>query len=442
MPNNEEQLEQKLSRMISIPTAARTDQYEIRRYRECLRELFPLVFERAENVPVGDALLLRLEGSQPERKPVLFSGHMDVVAAPPEGWKHPPFSGEIADGEIWGRGSLDMKGAQCALLAALDALLRDGWQPRRTVWLYLSCDEEIGGPTTAKAAQWLKEHGVSLEAVFDEGGTIGEHFWGKIPGRAVLVGVAEKGSLEYRFTARAAGGHAANPPKNSAIVRLSRLIADLEENSEQLFRRDLSPEEKSILREIGRSFAEPDRAALDAALDQPDNNWEALRRVLPEQSSFLLGATIAFTILQAGSAFNVMPKEAVLTANVRPSTVQGEREITAILKRKAEEYGVECEWVGGSEASPVSSCDSDAYRAIADTARELFGEAAPVVPFVLTGGTDSKHFLQIAEQAIRFSPIFISESQGSGVHGVNERIGIESLHQAEQFYQILLQKRI
>lgn len=440
MPRNYVGLEEKLSRMVSIPTVA-GGPYEIARYRQTLRELFPHLFRQAEEIPVGEALLLKLEGAQAEEKPVLFSGHMDVVAAPPEGWEHPPFSGEIVNGEVWGRGSLDMKGAQCALLAALDALLEESWRPQRTVYLYLSCDEEIGGPTTARAAAWLEAHGVRLEAVFDEGGTVGENFWGKIPGRAVLVAVAEKGSLEYRFTARADGGHAANPPKHSAIVQLSRLTADLEDHSDSLFRRGLAPQAEQMLREMARWFPQEDRDRLLEALDHPENDYEALQRVLPEQAPFLLGATIAFTMVQGGTAFNVMPKEAVLTANVRPSTVQGECEITELLCRKAAEYGVTCELVGGSDASPFSSPDSKAYRAIADTAREIFGEETPVIPFVLVGGTDSKHFLPIAGQAIRFSPIFIGEKQG-GVHGVNEYITVDSLRTAAQFYEVLFEKRI
>ena len=203
MPRNYVGLEEKLSRMVSIPTVA-GGPYEIARYRQTLRELFPHLFRQAEEIPVGEALLLKLEGAQAEEKPVLFSGHMDVVAAPPEGWEHPPFSGEIVNGEVWGRGSLDMKGAQCALLAALDALLEESWRPQRTVYLYLSCDEEIGGPTTARAAAWLEAHGVRLEAVFDEGGTVGENFWGKIPGRAVLRGRGGKGLA--RIPLHGAGG--------------------------------------------------------------------------------------------------------------------------------------------------------------------------------------------------------------------------------------------
>ncbi|MDD3336406.1 MAG: M20/M25/M40 family metallo-hydrolase [Eubacteriales bacterium] len=430
-------LEEKLIQLIRIPTVCRTERYEIKRYREKLVELFPEVFRRADTQPIGEALLLKIAGEKEELLPVLFTGHMDVVNATEEDWTFPPFSGTIENGKIWGRGSLDMKGAQCALLAALDKLLTEGFTPRRTLYLYLSCDEEIGGYTAEEAAQWLKGRGVELETVFDEGGTIGEDFWERIPGKSVLVAVAEKGSLEYRFTAKAEGGHAANPPKHSAIVRLCALVSDLEENSASLFRRGLQPQAKQMLLEMCRSFAPEQGDALRRALTEKEDVAAGLTQSLPDQASFLLGATIAFTKIEAGTAFNVMPKTAALTANVRPSAIQGEQEITAILKRKAEEYQVECELVGGSDASPCSDTASFGYQAVEKTAHKLLGQL-PVVPFILVGGTDSKHFLSVAKNAIRFSPIFIGKNQGRGVHGVNEWIETDSLHQAASFYENMI----
>lgn len=430
-------LEEKLSRMVRIPTVCGTPRYAIACYRETLRELFPHVFSAAEETPVGEALLLRIPGTFPDRLPYLLSGHMDVVDAREEAWSVPPFSGEIRDGRVWGRGAQDMKGAQCALLEALDRLLAEGFRPCRSVWLYLSCDEEIGGPTTARAAAWLRERGVRFEAVIDEGGVIGENFWGKLPGRCAMIGVAEKGSLEYRFTARAAGGHASNPPPDTAIVRLARLVADLEENAGTLFRHALSPGAVRVLRAAGQALPAPARDELEEALADASGDFARLRRFLPQDAPLLLGATIAFTEMEAGTAFNVLPEKAVLTANVRPSDVQGERELTALLTERARRYGVECALAGGADASPYAAPDCPAFRLLTETARAVFGEI-PAVPFLLAGGTDSKHFLPLAENALRFSPVLGGQGQGGGVHGTDEFITLESLWGAAAFYNVLL----
>ncbi len=434
-----EPIEKKLSSLIRIPTVANTQLYEIAGYRRALASLFPRIFAQMSTESVGEALLLKLSGSEPELRGVLFLGHMDVVSADPEGWTHPPFSGYTEGGRVWGRGTLDMKGAQCALLEALEGLLQRGYAPKRTVYLYLSCDEEIGGPTSALAARTLAERGIAFEAIFDEGGTIGWNHMGKAVGRCALVAVAEKGSLEYRFTARSRGGHAAMPMKDSPLVRLARLIVDLEENAQALMPRVLMPEVAQILLEAAAHMAQEDRDCLENAV--AESSLPALREVLGPAAEALMGATIAFSMMQAGSAFNVMPKQAVLTANVRTTLVQREVEITRLLKDKAAEYEVDCECAGGSDASAFSLPESFGYRAVKRTVERQFG-GMPVIPILLLGGTDSKHFGALAQSVIRFSPISIEEFQGKGVHGVDEYITVESLREAVGFYERLFLEEI
>ena len=384
-------ISEKLSEMIQIPTVFGTDQYEIAQYREKLADLFPEVFRQAEAERIGEALLLKISGCRQDLMPVLFTGHMDVVGpVAPDEWRYPPFSGTIENGRIWGRGALDMKGTQCALLQAADGLIRDGFAPQRTVYFYLSCDEEVGGATTARAVEILENRGVSLEAVFDEGGGIVEDYLGKIPGRCALVSVAEKGSLEYRFTAESSGGHAATPEKDSPIIRLSRLAVDLEEHAGELIRFALTPELHALLIETAKHMPPDDRMRLEEALRDEASGYPLLREAV-EGADFLLGASIAFTMMEAGTAFNVIPKKACLTINVRTTTAQGEREITQILAQKAAEYGATCELMGGMDASRYSCVDSFGFEILKRTILKRFG-AMPVLPALLLGGTDSKHF--------------------------------------------------
>ena len=435
-------IEETLGRLIRLPTVHSTDDYHIAEYRDALRAEFPAVFGRAAETPVGEALLLELAGQDPAAEPVLFTSHMDVVAAgEADGWPHPPFSGHAENGKIWGRGSLDMKGTQCALLAALNGLLAGGWQPRRRVYLYFSCDEEVGGATTALAAQRLEENGVTLEAVFDEGGTLGENFLDMLPGPCAQVAIAEKGALRYDFTARGPGGHAAFPPEDSAIVRLARFAADVWDKRYTLFRRELTAETRQTMTALCEYLPADKAAPLREALAETAPGYPLLRAVLPDQAESLLGATIAFTIIRAGTAPNVLPKTATLTANVRVSSVQGEEEVTGLLRRKAAEYGLECVCAGGNDAPPPSGTDCPAYRAVVDSIGAVFG-AVPVIPVTLAGGTDSKHFSRVARSAIRFTPITIVGEQGKGVHGAGEYLTVESLAQAAEFYEHLLANHI
>ena len=433
-------IEERLAGMIRIPTVnGSCREFRIDEYKNYLKAQFDTVFDTAAVLPVKDALLCRIKGSGGEAGslPVLFTGHMDVVAAKDsDGWDYPPFSGTVTADSVWGRGSQDMKGPQCALLSAFDRRLKTGWRPVRDVWLYLSCDEETGGAVTCEAARVLEKKGIRFETVFDEGGTICEDFMGLVKGRAALFGVAEKGSLEYRFTSAAEGGHAAAAPRNSAIVKLAGLINEAEGGA--MFHRELSPAVSRTLRAAAEyCTVEETRKRLRAASEDREP-YTLLKEVCPQAES-MLGATIAFTMIQGGTAFNVMPIEAVLTANVRVSSVETEKEVTEKLKARAERHGVCCELAGGTDASFEGSEEGFGYRVMKASVNEAY-PGLPVIPFVLGGGTDSKHFCHITDEILRFSPLYSAPFQGRGVHGENESVFIEALKEAARCYDVLLGK--
>lgn len=436
-----ERTAERLSGMVQIPTVSGKGNealYEIGRYKEYLAQEFLHLFGSAERIAIGEALLLRIEGTDPKKKrPVLFTGHMDVVPVDEAAWKYPPFSGAIVDGCIWGRGSQDMKGPHCALLSALDELLKEGWKPEREIWLYLSCDEEIGGQTTAKAAAWLKKMGIHFAMIFDEGGTICENFMGLVDGRAALFGISEKGSLEYRFTAFSSGGHAANPQPNSAIVRLAELMHDVEK--EDLFIRKLSDGNRAMLKAIA-AYSEGEKAEQLKKAVAEDAPYPTLYQLTPEARN-LLGGTIAFTMIEGGTAMNVMPKKAVLTANVRVASVEGEQAVTKKLQALAKNHDLICELVDGVDAAPESRMDTEEYLAMKRSVEQAY-PGLPIIPFVLGGGTDSRHFLDVTDQVLRFSPMHAAPEQGRGVHGDNESAYIKDVQDAAKCYYELLKNQL
>lgn len=434
-----DKIDEKLSVMVSIPTVSgrgNEADYHIGEYRAYLQKVFKSLFASASVIPVGEALLLKLEGTDQSLLPVLFTGHMDVVpAANPSAWKYPPFSGAIVDGCIWGRGSQDMKGPQCALLSAFDALIQEGWIPGRDIWLYLSCDEETGGETTVQAAKLLQEKNLHFETVFDEGGTICENFMGLIKGKAAMFGIAEKGSLEYRFTAVSNGGHSANPPADSAIVRLADFIHEVEYS--HIFRQELGEGNKAMLKCMAEYSDGEMRDKLFMAAEEETGN--AVLHEICREAKSLLGATIAFTKIEGGTAFNVMPQKAVLTANVRVPSTESEKEITGKLKQIADKHDLLCEMAGGRDAAPESSMDAPGYQAMKASVAEIY-PGLPVIPFVLGGGTDSRHFIGLTDNILRFSPMHALPEQGRGVHGDNESASIEAVKDAAACYYTFLKK--
>ena len=440
--NRFDRIGETLAGMVAIPTVSgegNEAEYHIAEYREYLAQAFPHLFGAAERTGIGEAMLLHLAGTgeDPAARgagPVLFTGHMDVVPiADPDAWVHDPFGGEIIDGDVWGRGSQDMKGPHCALLSAIDTRLAEGWKPGRDLWLYFSCDEEIGGPTTVRAVQWLKERGIRLARVYDEGGTICRDFMGLIDGYAAVLGISEKGSLEYRFTARSDGGHAANPPKDSAIARLAALITEAE--TTELFPVRMIPGVREMLMGFAR-YAEGERQETMRRAAESTEDFTLMKECFPEVFA-LMRTTLAFTVIHGGTAFNVMPSEAVLTANVRVPSGTEVAEVEKVLRDLAARHDVELTFIGGRDSSRENTTGNPGYRDMEESVRRTFPDL-PVTPFVLGGGTDSRFFEEIADEALRFSPLRARPEQGRGVHGNNESCSAEWLKEAAECYYELL----
>jgi carboxypeptidase PM20D1 len=190
---------------------------EFQRLHKFLSDSFPAIHTHlAREVIGGYSLIYTWKGTNESLKPLLLMGHIDVVPVDPESektWTHPPFSGEIAAGYIWGRGTMDDKVSVLAILEAVEHLLATGFQPQRTLYLAFGHDEKTGGASgAAKIASLLHSRQVELEYVLDEGGSITD---GLVPGVAApvaLIGIAEKGYLSLELSVESAGGHSSTPP--------------------------------------------------------------------------------------------------------------------------------------------------------------------------------------------------------------------------------------
>ena len=295
-----------------------------------LAELFPLVHERLEKTEIDGNLLYYWKGRRSDRPLVLMS-HQDVVPAEGE-WIHPPFSGDIAEGKVWGRGASDTKCSVMAFFQAVEELLEEGYVPENDVWLSSSCTEEWAGDGCPKLVEELKRRGVKPFLVCDEGGGIITDPVGGIRGNFAMVGVFEKGKADILLKARSSGRARSAPGKHTPAARLADFIWEFEHRNP--FRRKMAPEVQALFEQLA-PYAPFYMRLLFA------NMWlfkPLLIRVLPmisAQAGAMLRTTIAFTRLSGSDAYNVLPQEATLGANMRFIPHEGMKKSLKKVKRIA-----------------------------------------------------------------------------------------------------------
>lgn len=431
--------EEKLSksiryRTVSFEDPSREDSAEFEAFCAFLESSYPLVHKHLKKQVVGDgSLLYEWRGKDKRARPLLLVAHMDVVPVEPEtlpDWLHPPFDGEISEGFVWGRGTMDCKGLLISILEAVESLLHEGFKPEKSVFLAFGKDEEVGGLRGAsKIAQLLKSRGVKPELVLDEGGALVDT---GIPGFKKLiagVGIAEKGYLTIDLVARARGGHSSMPPRHTAIGILAMAITRLEKRP---FPFRMGEIQAAALGKIKREAPLYLRAALSSPRLSSLFMRAASRWISPLGA--MLRTTTAVTIVSGGTKDNVLPQEARATVNIRllpGETCQGAIER---VRRVVKDRRVSVEVSGMAEnPSSTSSTDTTGFRILERTIRECFPEAV-VVPYLVIGMTDARHYTEISDSVFRFSPIRGSRKDMELAHGSNERLSLENLRELIEFF--------
>ena len=432
-------LAQKLSQMVQCDTTSFEGQHDPDRFEafhRVLRELFPLVHEKLEVTDIDGNLLYYWRGRSRE-KPILLMSHQDVVPAGGE-WKHPPFSGTIEDGKVWGRGTADTKCSVMAFLQAVEELLREGYTPDCDVYLSSSCTEAWGGDGCPKLVEEIRRRGVELFLVMDEGGGIIREPIGGIPGNFAMMGVFEKGCADVTFTARGKGGHASAPPKNAPIDRLSAFVKDV---NGYPFKRKLLPEVSAMFTRLAPYGSFPLKLVLG-------NLWlfgPVLKLALPAISptaAAMLRTTVAFTMSSGSEAFNVLPRSATVGANIRLIPHQGLEKTLSILEKLAKKHDLEMTVVSSNDYTEPVDIQGEAFRAVEAAIAATF-PGLPAVPYVMTGATDARFYQAICPSCVRFAPVIYGPEQMAGMHAPNENIEYNCLPGAVRLYKNLIkgQKR-
>lgn len=429
-------LAEKLSTMIKYDTTSHANIHEVDKFlgfHKVLEELFPLVHRNLEKTEIDGNLLFYWKGKSSE-KPILLMSHQDVVPAEGE-WKHEPFSGDISDGKVWGRGAADTKCTVMAFFEAVEELLKEGYTPPVDVYLASSCTEEWAGDGAPTIVNELKRRGVELFLVCDEGGCIITDPIGGVNGNFAMVGVFEKGKADVKFTAHSTGGHASAPTKNTPIARLASFVDDVEKHSP--FKKKLMPEVSAMFTTLA-----PYASSFGMRL-LLGNIWlfkPLIVAVLPAvsaQAGAMLRTTIAFTTQSGSDAYNVIPQEATLGANMRFIPHQGEKESLEIIENLAKKHGLDTEIIHTNDYTDPVDINGEAFKLVENVIGETFPGLASS-PYVMTGATDAQFYQPICKNCIRFAPVIYGPDQMKGMHGVNECIEYNCLPGAVRFYKNLI----
>lgn len=374
------------------------------------------------------------EGSDPGQPPLLLLAHQDVVPVPDdtrEAWIVDPFAGEIRDGAVWGRGSIDDKGSLVLLLEAAEYLARQGKRPVRTIIFAFGHDEEVGGDDgAARVAALLQQRGVRAWFVLDEGmAAVAEH--PLTGGPASMIGISERGFGTLRVHAVGQPGHSSMPPPETAVSLLSEAVVRIHD----------MPIEQGLeggpaidmMRALAPELSLTTRMAVA-------NEWlfAPMLRGRMEQdrtARALIGTTVAPTMINGGVRANVLPAEATAMIKYRfhPRDTAAE-----ILERARGEVAdlenVEVEWAEPpNDATATSSTTSTSYALLAALSRNVLPDA-PVAPGLVLAGTDSKHYSQVAENVYRFQPMMFDADDLAGIHGTNEHLSFANLERTIRFY--------
>lgn len=427
-----EEYARRLAEMIKCKTVSAEDSYddtEFAKLRSVISELFPLVTERTEKLTFSDdCWMYKLKGAD-EARNIMVMSHHDVVAADGE-WEHEPFSGEIADGNIWGRGTVDTKTPLFAEFSALEELLSEGFVPPCNVYLGSSHNEEIAGDGIPSALKYFEENNIAFELILDEGGAIIDAPMGGVVCRCAMTAIHEKGRFKMECTASEGDSHTGlSANTETPVVRMAKFIAEI--NSKNIFIRRMYPEVKAMFEGLAPYSTFPLRLVFsNLGLFSP-----LLKVLIPKinaQAASMIGTMCSFTEI------NGKGKECTATAFLRCVNDEDLKKDIEELKNVAKKYGIALtEAAEGNEYHRPADFTKPQFKYVQKCIGEIFPQVA-AVPFVLPAGTDARHFSDICRCVVRFAPIDINAQQYASVHSPNENISVKAVGNAVAFYKYFL----
>lgn len=450
---------------IRIPTVSseidRETDNPFDRFKAYLRESYPRIYERMDTVTVNKyGLLFRWKGKDPSLNPILFCSHYDVVPVvgyepvptPADSvifrpndtpapaldhfstrWDYPPFSGDVVEGRVYGRGTLDMKGMLFGILEAADTLLQEGFTPGRDIWFAFGFDEEIGGTEGAlKIAAYFREKGLTFDAVYDEGGIVAAPGLGGITVPMALIGTAEKGFCTIRIDIKGTGGHSSMPPAKGSLVQAAEIMEKLNDDQMPAL---ITPPIAAFLDNVGGTMGYASRLAIA-------NRW-LLGGVLKDKlaqtpaTNALIRTTTAVTMAKGSDAPNVLSSVSEIVVNFRILPGETVAEVVKHVEKICEGYDTDITVLSAREPSMTSGTDTRGFRIVEESISRLY-PAARITPYLTIGGTDAYKYQAVSDDIYRFMPVCLNEYEQRTIHNENEFISLENFGNMIEHFRYIM----
>lgn len=414
---------------VSYRDASLEDNEEFEKLISELPKLYPNVFSVCEFKKLPDrALLFRWKGKCDGAASVMMA-HYDVVPVLEEAWDVPPFEAILKDGRVWGRGTLDTKVTVNGILSAADHLISQGFIPENDIYFAFSGGEEVSGNGAVRIVDYFEENGIDLAMVVDEGGAVVENVFPGVTQPCGLIGIAEKGMMDVKYTVKSGGGHASAPKPNAPVDVLSASCVKMLQNP---FKSHLTPPVAQMFDTLGRysSFVYKVIFAnikiflpvLDIICKKSGGELNALMRT-----------TVAFTQMKGSDASNVIPPSASMVSNIRLNPEDTIESALAYINETIDNEKVEVSVLDGMNPSRISVTDCEGWRKVAGAVASTW-RGCIVSPYLMVQCSDSRHYGRISDRVYRFSAMDLTSEERATIHGNNESIRIETLNKAVEFY--------
>lgn len=410
-----------------------TNKEEYDKFYKVLEQEFPKLHKHAKRLTFGSGCFVYIIEGKNSFKNIMLMSHHDVVEGD-DTWETDPFCAVEKEEALWGRGTIDTKTPLFAQLQACEELLEEGYDFKGiNVYIGSSNNEECCGDGMVLATEYFHKNNIRFEMVLDEGGAITT---GQIPGvtdKSAMVAVHEKSRHVYRCkTKLSAKGHGGfGPATDNALVRMSEFISEI--NKQNIYKGNFYPEVKATFTTHAPYMAFP----MNLLFGNFGIFGPIIKKIMLKipQTNPMLATSISFTAMSAGKKEEpqIRAKEAEATMFLR--CIREEDLLVGLEKIKsvAKKYDVEIEEVLRDYCEPTDFA-KEPYKVLEKVLNENFPDVI-VAPFLLTAGTDARHFTGIAESILRFAPIDLDKKQFASIHSANEHIKIKNVGECVCFYK-------
>ena len=412
------------------------DDGEFEKLISLLPDLYPRVAETCPLTRLPDrGLLFHWKGSKGDKAPSVLMAHYDVVPVEEENWDRPPFLALVEDGVMWGRGTLDTKVTFNGILYAADTLIGQGFTPENDIYFAFSGGEEINGPGARHIVNWFAERKIVPAMVVDEGGAVVRDVFPGVKESCALIGIAEKGLMNLEYRIASGGGHASAPKPHTPVGRLAMACTRLESHP---FPSHLTKPVQEMFDTLGRHstflyriiFANLwcFRPVLDLICKKSGGELNALMRT-----------TVAFTQMQGSKAPNVIPPSASMVSNIRLNPEDSVSSAVEHIRHTIDDEAIELIVGDHMEPSPISRTDCEGWQRVANAVSATW-PGSIVSPYLMVQCSDSRHYRDLSDRVYRFSAMDLTSEERATIHGNNERIRLEGIHRAVEFFIRLMRQ--